>query len=93
VSNASAKIDEPFDRVIWGNELTIDNIQSWLFAHDVVEVCTAVKGPVMKMLSEEAGVSKIFYIDPDIAVFSSLNPLVDMLEEASILLTPHLLAP
>lgn len=84
---------EPFDRVIWGGDLPIDNIQSWLFRHDVVEVCTAVKGPVMKLLTEEPDVEKIFYIDPDIAVFSTLEPLVDMLDETSILLTPHQLEP
>lgn len=85
--------NEPFDRVVWAHELPIENFHSWLFRHDVVEVCTAVKGPMMKLLAEQSGAEKIIYIDPDIAVFSSLEPLVAMLDDASILLTPHQLAP
>lgn len=84
---------EPFDRVVWSHELPVDNVQGWLFGHDVVEACTAVKGPLMQVLTGQPDAEKIFYLDPDIAVFSSLQPLVDLLDEASILLTPHQLAP
>ena len=84
---------EPFDRVIWGHELPITDFLLWVFMHDVVEACTAAKGPVMQLLMEQVNAEKIFYLDPDIAVFSSLQPLVDMLDESSILLTPHQLAP
>ncbi|MDO8324036.1 MAG: hypothetical protein Q7T23_13960, partial [Phenylobacterium sp.] len=35
--------NEPFDRVVYAQDLGIPNFQSWLFKHDVVEVCTAVK--------------------------------------------------
>ena len=43
------------------------------------------------LLQTEA--DKVFYLDPDIAVFNSLQPLADMLEQSSILLTPHQLTP
>jgi hypothetical protein len=84
---------EPFDRILWAHELPIENVLSWLFGHDVVEACTAVKGPVMRLLTERSDAEKIVYLDPDIAVFSSLQPLLDMLDESSILLTPHQLVP
>lgn len=84
---------EPFDRVVWSHKLPVDNVLGWLFGHDVVEACTAVKGPLLQQLTADPNAEKIFYLDPDIAVFSSLQPLVDMLDESSILLTPHQLAP
>jgi hypothetical protein len=84
---------EPFDRVLWGQDLPVTDIDSWLFGHDVVEACTAVKGPVMQLLTEWSDADKIFYLDPDIAVFSTLQPLIDILDEGSILLTPHQLEP
>ena len=84
--------EEPFDRIIWSHELPIENPPGWLFKHEVVEACTGVKGPALKLLLDE-GADKVFYLDPDIAVFGSLTPLVDMLDTASILLTPHQLTP
>jgi hypothetical protein len=83
---------EDFDRVIWAHDLPIDNIMGWLFSHDVIEACTAVKGPVLRQLIEE-GHDKILYFDPDIAVLGPLDPLVDWLNHYSVLLTPHQLAP
>jgi len=83
---------EPFDSVIWSHDLPVANTMGWLFKHDVVEACTAVKGPALKLLLE-SGADHVFYLDPDIAVFGSLDPMVDMLGRASILLTPHQLTP
>src|SRR5215471_7758261 len=38
---------EPFDRVVRLHELKIPNLRSWIFEHDLVELCTAVKGPML----------------------------------------------
>ncbi|MEZ5541720.1 MAG: hypothetical protein R3F42_06725 [Pseudomonadota bacterium] len=84
---------EPFDRVLWTDALPVENLPGWLFGHDVVEACTAVKGPAMRQLAAQEDAEKIFYLDPDIAVFASLQPLVEMLDEAALLLTPHQLEP
>lgn len=83
---------EPFDKVLFASDLDIPNIQGWLFKHNVVEACTAVKGPILQRLLK-SGAEKVFYLDPDIAVFNSLQPLVEMLDDASALLTPHQLDP
>jgi hypothetical protein len=78
-----------FDRVVKINELAIPELKKWMFGHDIVELCTAVKGPMMdKLLSE--GYDAVVYLDPDTALFSPLVDVVDMLERYSIVLTPHL---
>jgi hypothetical protein len=40
--------EEPFDRIMHARELGIPDFDAWLFKHDVVEACTAVKGPFLK---------------------------------------------
>ena len=82
---------EPFDRVVWAQDLGIDNFRSWLFRHDVVEVCTAVKGPFIHQACDEADI--VMYLDPDTALLAPLDPLVEMLQHDDILLTPHLIDP
>ena len=85
---------EPFDRVVWAQDLGIPDFQGWLFKHDVVEVCTAVKGPFIHQACGPDGFScadAVIYLDPDTALFASLAPLEVLLEEHDILLTPHLI--
>lgn len=84
--------DEPFDDVVWSEDLIGPDSLRWIFQHDVVEVCTAVKGPMLRLMTEGPE-DCIIYLDPDTAVFNSLAPLVDMLERKSIILTPHQLLP
>jgi len=83
---------EPFDEVTWASELDIPRLDGWLFGHDVVELCTAVKGTMLRMLFER-GADKVVYLDPDIGVLGSLQPIVDLLDHHDILLTPHQLEP
>ena len=65
---------EPFDRVVWAGDLGIPDFQAWLFKHDVVEVCTAVKGPFIHQACA-SGAEAVIYLDPDTALFESLEPL------------------
>jgi hypothetical protein len=83
---------EQFDSVITLDDLKIPNIKSWLFRHNVVELCTAVKGTALTLL-QDRGFDQVLYIDPDIAVFSPLDDLIKLLENNSVLLTPHQLQP
>jgi hypothetical protein len=85
--------NEPWDKVVYAEELGLDRFENWLFRHDLVEACTAVKGPFMELLLQQSDVEKVFYLDPDIALLAPLTPLVDMLDTSSILLTPHQLEP
>lgn len=84
--------DEPFDEVVWHNELGIANVEGWLFKHDIVEVCTAVKGPYLD-LATRMGFDAVIYLDPDTCLFNPLTPLLTLLETHDIVLTPHLLEP
>lgn len=83
---------EPFDRVVYAEALGIPDFRSWLFRHDVVEVCTAVKGPFLHQACA-SGADAVIYLDPDTALFESLSPLETWLETNDILLTPHLVDP
>lgn len=84
--------NEPFDKVIWGQDLPINNIESWIFKHNIVEICTAVKGAALDLLLTSE-VDKVIYLDPDIAVFESLQPVIELLDKYDIVLTPHQLSP
>jgi hypothetical protein len=80
-----------FDRIQWIEELEIPDIIPWIFGHDVVELCTAVKGQILCNLLNQ-GFEKVVYLDPDIALLDSLDPVIELLERNSVILTPHLLA-
>lgn len=79
---------EPIDGVVRIEDLGIPRLQSWIFEHDVVELCTAVKGQMLVRLLE-GGAEKVVYLDPDIALLSDINDIVSLLDENEILLTPH----
>jgi hypothetical protein len=83
---------EPFDRLVWVRDLGIPDFAAWLFKHDVVEACTAVKGPFIHQACA-SGVDAIIYLDPDTALLGSLDPLETWLADHDILLTPHLTEP
>jgi hypothetical protein len=80
--------NEPFDRVLWVDEVDFPDRAGWIFQHDVVELCTAVKGEVLEELLRE-GADRVIYLDPDIAVFARLDPLLDLLDKHPVILTPH----
>lgn len=82
---------EPFDEILTIEQLGLPNWKAWAFGHELVELCTAVKGPAAELLAQRPGVHKIMYLDPDIKVFNSLSSLESLLDQYEILLTPHLL--
>ncbi len=84
--------NEPFDRIVWAHELGIPEFKGWLFKHNIVEVCTAVKGPFIHQACG-GGADAVIYLDPDTTLFASLEPLEHWLEDHDILLTPHLIDP
>lgn len=84
--------NEGFDYLVRVEELGIRDLDQWIFGHNVVELCTAVKGPMLcHMLNR--GAEKVIYIDPDIALFNSLVEIPKLLDQHTIVLTPHLTAP
>lgn len=84
---------EDFDEIAWLDDLEVEDARSWIFGHDVVEACTAVKGPFADQLCRSGRFDAIVYLDPDIAVFSPLTEIETLLKSNGGLLTPHLLKP
>jgi hypothetical protein len=82
-----------FDSVINIRDLPIENLSSWIFKHRLVELCTAVKGTAFQYIAAHHRAERIYYFDPDIVVFNRLDGLERMLDERSILLTPHQCVP
>lgn len=83
---------EPFDGLITLADLQFKD-PAWLFSHSVVELCTAVKGAALQYIFDAQGAEKVFYFDPDIAVFGRLDELVAALDGHCALLTPHQCVP
>jgi hypothetical protein len=86
------RADEAFDEVLFSVELGIPDWRQWLFKHDIVEVCTAVKGPYAHYACS-LGYDALVYLDPDTCLFSPLDPILAALESSDICLTPHQLEP
>lgn len=80
---------EDFDQVLTVEDLFVDDTQSWLFAHDVVEACTGVKGKASIKILEQPDCEKLVYFDPDTAVINSIDEVIALLDKFSIVLTPH----
>lgn len=83
---------EPFDHIVRLAELDIPDLRRWIFQHALVELCTAVKGPMLQHLLAR-GARKVVYLDPDIAIFAPLEPIEAALDRHDVVLTPHLLEP
>lgn len=83
---------EPFKYKIFSSSLKIENFRSWIFKHNIVEACTAVKGPFLKQLMSSS-YDAVIYLDPDTCLFSKLNDIIQQLNSYSIILTPHQLSP
>lgn len=84
---------EPFDNLIFTEQLVSDNFAQWVFGLSVVELCTAVKGVALEHIFSTFDADQVFYFDPDMVVFARLEELQEKLSDCSMLLTPHLTDP
>jgi hypothetical protein len=76
--------------VIPVEKLGMENFWDMVERYDVVEFNTAVKPFYMEYLYErDPDVQAVIYLDPDIVIYSTLQPLADKLSQYSIILTPH----
>ncbi len=82
-----------FDHVLSVEDLFGKSTEAWLFGHDIVEACTAVKGAACRRIFEDPDCTKLFYFDPDIAIFNPMDDVVTLLDTADIVLTPHQVVP
>lgn len=84
---------ELFDGIRTAEDLFGEETDSWLFRHDVVEACTAVKGRMLCDLLDRSDCAKVLYFDPDIAVINPMDDIERKLDECSVMLTPHQVDP
>ncbi len=89
----SAEEIDPQDynfRLMTLRDLPIPEIDAFIFQYTILELNTAIKPFVFEYLAQCEHYQQIFYFDPDIRVYSSLQPMSDILQNCQILLTPHL---
>ena len=72
------------------HELAIPDQKNFCFKYTITELSTAVKPYYLRYLLETAKLGKILYLDPDILLLHRLDKLFESLDQANVLLTPHL---
>ena len=80
---------EPFDQIWMVHEYPANPIQAWIFKHNIMELCTAVKGWALKRLLD-LGYDYVLYLDPDCWVLEDPQLIIKVLRESmSVLVVPH----
>lgn len=83
---------EQFDAVWAPQDLGYD--RGWVFRHNVIELCTAVKGRGLRRLLQHAPGRDLYaYLDPDVFIYGALDPVMEYLGEGEIGLVPHINKP
>lgn len=76
--------------IIEAKSLGIPQWRNMVFYYGLLEFSCAIKPFCFQHLSQCYGYEKIIYFDPDIYVYSSLDPIFDALADNYMVLTPHL---
>ncbi len=63
------------------------------FKYNIIEFNTAVKPLVFQHFLNERENDVVLYFDPDICVYSRLDPIINELNPHQVVLTPHILTP
>ena len=71
-------------------QLGIPHLDRLLYQYTILELNTAIKPFVFSHLMKTGSADKVVYFDPDIQLFSSGDRLLSCLDQANIVLTPHL---
>ncbi|MBT1071754.1 hypothetical protein [Pelotalea chapellei] len=82
---------EPFE-IIEARSLGIPDFQRMAFRYDIVEFNTAVKPFAFRFFLQK-GYKKVIYFDPDILLYHGLQDLFRLLDQYSIIVTPHMTVP
>ncbi|MHB8063590.1 MAG: glycosyltransferase [Ruminiclostridium sp.] len=75
--------------VIEAKELLEERIHELSFKYDILEFNTCLKPILIKYLMQ-TGYKKVIYLDADIYLFNSFDKVIELLDEYSLILTPHL---
>jgi glycosyltransferase involved in cell wall biosynthesis len=77
---------EPFD-VLGCTDIGLPDLEAMATRYDVLELSTAVKPWLLRTLLDDR--DHVIYLDPDIRVFASLEPLAERARDHGLVLTPH----
>lgn len=77
--------------IIWLEELGVPEWKSLAFTYDIIEFSTSLKPWIARKLLEKY--SNVIFLDPDTAIYGSLNPILNDLASSSVVLTPHYTKP
>ena len=72
------------------SSIGIPDFRQMAFKYDVLELSCAVKPYCFQYLFREYGYDRVIYFDPDVFVYSSLDAVFSLLDDALLVLTPHL---
>ena len=78
--------------VIYAESLGLADFERIAYKYDIMELNTALKPTFLKCLFAD-GFSHVIYLDPDIQLFAPLDPVIESMQNASIVLTPHTMRP
>ena len=93
------RADDAFARSIEGIEfleleaLEIPQFSSFVYRYSILELNTAAKAFAFDYLFRTRSYETIIYLDPDIWVFRPLDQVYRELQNAAIVLTPHMRRP
>jgi hypothetical protein len=76
--------------IIFAEDFEIPRYDEATFKYNVIEMNTCIKPFVCKALL--GFYKKVIYLDPDILVFKSLSAVLEELDEACFIITPHALS-
>lgn len=77
--------------ITWLEDLGFAEWKQLAFMYDIIEFSTSLKPFIALKLLETH--SKVIFLDPDTAVYSSLDPIEQDLDTHPVVLTPHYLKP
>jgi hypothetical protein len=77
--------------ILWIEEVGVPDLPRLAFKYDITEFGTSVKPFISLQLLEEF--EKVIYLDPDICMYDSVEPIVRDLDTHPISLTPHYTTP
>jgi len=79
-------------QAVYARDLGLPDFDRLAYKFDLVELNTALKPSFLRRLLDE-GFTQAAYVDPDIRFFGPPTPILEALDGASVVLTPHTLAP
>lgn len=83
---------EPFT-ILCVEALDVEDWPSLAFRYPQLELASALKPLLLRHLFERFGLRKILYLDTDVFLTGSLEPVFHLLDRHPVVLTPHLLEP